>query len=644
MSCILKKIINFTTLISIFLSLSALPVTGQDNSGTDSVLLGPVKIRDVVVDHVLLDPFPAYRNAAVSAKVDSVTIAGRFEPSVLPVLTEQIPGLFVTSRGIMGYGASAGAAGGMSIRGIGGQPTSGLLVMVDGVPQYMGLMGHPLADSYLAGNIESVEVVSGANSALYGSGAMGGVINIKTREMRQGGTRTTARLMYGSYNTASATVGTEFRRNGFKSNVSLNHNRSDGHRPDMNFAETGGSARLGYEISDKWNVGGGVDITASRSSNPGTVSDPVVDNDANITRGSAYIRASNEYYRTHGSVDVYHNFGRHDINDGYRSASSDDPALQWFHSRDHTSGVNARQSVRIIRELMLEAGVEARFFGGDSYNNVGVARSNERDESQWEASAYLHYTWLLWNRICFNGTLRADHHSKAGTEPVPQLGIVFVSSPLSDPYPRWRVKASVGKGFRNPTIRELYMFPTSNPALRPERIVNYDLSAEYRSYSIPLKTSLALFFIDGDNIVQTVVRESRPIWENTGRIRNYGVEAGATFKAARYLDFEANYSWLAMRHKVTGAPEHKLYVSASYNRLRWGVRTGLQYVNSLYTQVVPQIMTQNYTAWNLQVWWNISRNVRVFARGENLLDRRYEIMAGYTMPGITAFGGVDLNF
>ena len=67
---------------------------------------------------------------------------------MLPLLTEQVPGLFTTSRGIMGYGVSTGAAGGMSLRGIGGSPTAGLLVLIDGHPQYMGLMGHPIADAY----------------------------------------------------------------------------------------------------------------------------------------------------------------------------------------------------------------------------------------------------------------------------------------------------------------------------------------------------------------------------------------------------------------------------------------------------------------------------------------------------------------
>ena len=75
-------------------------------------------------------------------------IEHRYEQSLLPILTEQIPGFFTTSRSIMGYGISTGAAGSMSLRGIGGNPTTGLLILIDGHPQYMGLMGHPLSDAY----------------------------------------------------------------------------------------------------------------------------------------------------------------------------------------------------------------------------------------------------------------------------------------------------------------------------------------------------------------------------------------------------------------------------------------------------------------------------------------------------------------
>ena len=98
--------------------------------------------------------------------LDRQTIDYESRPSLLPTLSEQVPGLFITSRGVMGYGVSTGSSGGISIRGIGGSPTTGVMVLIDGHPQYMGLMGHPIADVLQSSIAERVEVVRGPASTL----------------------------------------------------------------------------------------------------------------------------------------------------------------------------------------------------------------------------------------------------------------------------------------------------------------------------------------------------------------------------------------------------------------------------------------------------------------------------------------------
>ena len=64
------------------------------------------------------------------------------------MINEQVPGYFSTAQSVLGYGVSTDAAGGMTIRGIGGTPATGMMVLIDGHSQYMGLMGHPIADAY----------------------------------------------------------------------------------------------------------------------------------------------------------------------------------------------------------------------------------------------------------------------------------------------------------------------------------------------------------------------------------------------------------------------------------------------------------------------------------------------------------------
>ena len=188
----------------------------------------------------------------------SVSVIGRpeidqrHEASLLPLLTEQVPGLFVTSRGVMGYGVSTGAAGGMSLRGLGGGATSQMLVLIDGQPQYMGIFGHPIADACQSLLAERVEVVRGPASVLYGSNAMGGVVNIVTRQQREEGIRTDVDLSYGSWNTLQAEAANRIRKGRFSSVVSASYNRTDGHRADMGFEQYGGFAKVGYAIADHW--------------------------------------------------------------------------------------------------------------------------------------------------------------------------------------------------------------------------------------------------------------------------------------------------------------------------------------------------------------------------------------------------------
>ena len=154
----------------------------------------------------------------------TVSVVGRekieqsLQPSLLPTLTEQVPGLFTTARGIMGYGVSDGAAGGISLRGLSGG-SGRLMVLIDGHPQYMGLMGHPIADAYQSLMAERVEVLRGPASVLYGSNAMGGVVNIVTRGMREDGVKTYADIGYGSYNTLQTEATNRIRKGRFTSVV-----------------------------------------------------------------------------------------------------------------------------------------------------------------------------------------------------------------------------------------------------------------------------------------------------------------------------------------------------------------------------------------------------------------------------------------
>ncbi|NLD23292.1 MAG: TonB-dependent receptor plug domain-containing protein, partial [Bacteroidales bacterium] len=182
-----------------------------------------IRLDEVIVTGSM--PKVNLRNLPMSISVVTESqIEARKDNSLLPLLNEEVPGLFITQRGVMGYGVAGGAAGAMSIRGIGGAPTAGVLVLIDGHPQYMGLMGHPLADSYQSMMTERVEVVRGPASVLYGSNAMGGVINIISKQQKQDGIHNSARLMYGSYNSLSAEVASGGKHGKLSTTLNLGYN------------------------------------------------------------------------------------------------------------------------------------------------------------------------------------------------------------------------------------------------------------------------------------------------------------------------------------------------------------------------------------------------------------------------------------
>ena len=563
-------------------------------------------------------------------------------PSLLPVLTEQVPGLFITSRGIMGYGVSDGAAGTISMRGLSGG-SGQVMVLIDGHPQYMGMFGHPISDAYQSLMAERVEVLRGPASVLYGSNAMGGVVNIVTRRMQQDGVRTDINAGYGSWNTVQTELTNRVRYKDFSSIVSASYNRTDGHRTDMGFEQYGGYAKLGYDFSPHWRVRADVNVTHFNASNPGTVSDPLTDADQSVTRGMTSLAVENEYEGTSGALSVFYNWGDHHINDGYSVLAGESPLDYRFNSHDDMMGISAYQSVRMFRGNRLTVGVDWYRFGGSAWNQyVAGERRGERDDivdiAQHEVAGYVDFRQNIGTWLTLDAGVRIDYHSHIGVEWVPQAGL-SLHLPHS-----MELKASVSKGFRYPTIREMYMFTPRNPDLRPERMWTYELSLSQKLLDGRLSYGVNVFYIDGDNFIMTQMVDGKPHNVNAGALRNAGVEAQAVWRIARDWSVDANYSFLHMENPVVAAPEHKLYVGGLFTHGRWHVSTGVQYVAGLYTQVGDSPVQEDFVLWNIRASFRILDWMSVWVRGENLLNWKYEINAGFPMPGTNVTGGLNFGF
>lgn len=637
-----------TKLLPLFLCFAGI-ASAQTDSLSNSYLAmagkpsDPIHIGEVVVTGTRNETDVRHLPLTVSV-IDRQEIEQSMQPSVLPILTQQVPGLFITSRGIMGYGVSNGAAGGIALRGLSGG-SGRMMVLIDGHPQYAGIFGHPISDAYQSFLAERVEVLRGPASVLYGSNAMGGVINIVTRQLHEEGVKTNVNLGYGSFNTLQSEVTNRIRKGRFTSLISGSYNRTDGHRSDMGFEQYGGYAKLGYRVTDNWNLRGDVNVTHFNASYPGPVSAPLLDGDQSITRGMTSFAVENKYEKTSGAASFFYNWGNHWINDGYTPPKGETPQESRFLSFDNMMGLSLYQSTQFFPGNRITVGFDWFRYGGHAWNKFvsgekAGTTSDLVDKHEDELAGYVDFRQDMGSWLTLDAGVRVDHHSRVGTEWIPQAGLSFH-------LPRTiELKASASKGFRYPILREMYMFPPQNPDLKPESMWSYELAWAQHLLDNSLTYGINLFYIDGKNLIVTLPNPNGTgmLNQNTGKIENCGVEGEIAYRIDPHWSVEANYSYLHMENPVVGAPEHKLYAGAQYTHKRWTVSTGVQYIDNLYTTVGDNPQTEEFVLWNLNASFRVNRWLDVWARGENLLAQRYEINAGYPMPRATVMAGVNLNF
>lgn len=566
------------------------------------------------------------------------------ESALLPVLSERVPGLFVTEKGITGFGVSAGSAGTVNIRGVG--QGNKVLMLFDGQPQWAGLFGHSLPDTYVASDVEKVEVIRGPGSLLYGSNAMGGVVNIITRRHMQEGRRTQARIMYGSYNTQKYMINNGYNVGKFSSFVSVNHDRTDGHRANSKFHITNGFANLGYQFNDKYKVLGNISLAKFKNENPGLIYEPLTDNVMDILRGTTSLAVENNYGKVSGALRVFYNWGHHHINDGY--TASQKPQTAYFLSDDHNTGVMFYQSFRLFKGNSFTIGVDYKNWGGKAWNesiSTGEKTKDLADKSINETAGYLIVQQDLCDLISLNAGLRYEHNSVFGGEWIPQGGIAI------RPFEGNTIKASVSKGFRSPNIKEMYMFPPQNPDLKPESMMNYEVSIGQFFLENRLHAELTGFYIKGKNLIETlpVEGQEKKLNQNTGPFTNKGIEFEISYEICKNLMVDANYSYLHTSKPLLAAPAHKGYGGVTYTPGRFTFNVSVQSIFDLYILAEkdkPNIK-EDYTTLNARAAYRfgtLDKGLNLFVKGENLTATQYSINNGFPMPKAIVMGGVEVTF
>ena len=579
--------------------------------------------------------------------IDRDRLTANERVSVLPTIMEEVPGVLVTSRGVLGYGVSTGGSGSILFRGLGA--TNGqTLVLIDGHPQYQGIFGHGIADSYQTMIADRVEVLRGPASLLYGSNAMGGVVNIVTRKLEPSSDgkfsqHTTINAGAGSYGTAQVQGSNQLRVGRFTSTVAAQYQRSDNHRPNMGFEQYGGFLSLGYQLSDNWDAKAMADITHFNASNPGTITQPKFDNDQSITRGSVLLAIENHYEKTSGAISIYNNYGNHRIDDGYNVGGM--PQTDYFRSRDAVAGVSWYQSVLATPSTRITAGVDYQHIYGHAWYQDKVTGATVKTKQRLMQSTHAHENEVagyadvrqeITKYVTLNAGLRYDHHSTAGGEWIPQAGLVV------RPIETGEFKFMFSKGFRNPTCKDLYLYKTASTQLYAESMLNYEVSWRHRLLDNRLTYGVNLFFIDGRNMIQVVVPMTPA--QNVGEFINKGVEVEAAWKVNDHWRLSTNHSYLYTSKAIVGAPDYKGYIGADCVYGKFTAAAGFQQLAGLCISTAANAEQEHASLLHMTLGYRVCPQLKIWAKGENLLAQQYEINEGYPMPKATFMGGVTLDF
>jgi len=534
-----------------------------------------------------------------------------------------LPGVFVNKTGDFGRAD-------VDIRGLGDRGRS-VMVLTDGRPVKMGLYGCTVTHTLPLNNVERIEVVRGPASVLYGSDAMGGVINIITRRA-EFGFQSDLTSSYGSYSTRHLRL----RHGGAPGRVNYyltgDWRTSDGHLPNSAYEGSDGTVRLGYQLTDRW------EAAISAKYYDGRKEEPQLDpRDVNYSpapadawneyrRGSVELSLRGRMGRWEGVLMGYRNFGDHLFSDGWDS-------------EDVTHGGILHMTGPVAPGNTLTLGLDARQQGGQVFTPAFAGKWDKT-----EVAVFAHDEQVFLARFIFTLGARYHHDELAGGEFCPQAGLVYHMDEKTI------FRGLVNKGFRAPQINELYIFPPHNEDLEAERVWNYEVGVN-RILWPGVALDLAAYRMDGTNLIETAANDSPPpmfLFKNIGEFRFQGLEAGLEIKPAGGIQARLGYTYLDPGERTTGRPGDKVDISARWAWKGFQLSTTGQYVTRYYAADQSRQRIPDSFIWDLKGSYQIISGVRVFIAVDNVTDDTYAVYANlpgsaaglYTMPRRRATAGL----
>ncbi len=545
------------------------------------------------------------------------------------------------------------AFGGLTSVYLRGSKPGHTLVLIDGVE-----VNDPMATDrsfdfahLTTDNIKRIEIVRGPQSTLYGSDAIGGVINIITKKGK-GKPKFSASSEAGSHKTFKEFIGLTGEAENLSYSVSVSRLDSEGISKAVDGSEKDGyenttlSSKIDWKIFDNSQLSFVVRFTDSQTD----LDDGSYDDDPNYT---AWWRNFVSKVSFNQAINPWwdHNlsFSYNDVRRKYRdekdSVDTTDDRWSWY--KGDNKKFEWQNNLYPVGWDTFTLGFEYEEERGSSYYRSGSYISKFDRKTVDNKSYYLQNQLNLWEDLFITGGSRIDDHELFGTETTYKVSTAYIISQTGT-----RLKANWGTGFKAPSLYQLYS-SYGNPNLNPDESKSYDFGFEQNFFNDKLSFDLTYFHNDFKNMVECDSATWK--YKNIGRAETKGFEVGAKFLPVQDITIQTNFTYMDTKDKETGLellrrPQRQVNLSINWRFLEKGnLNLGITYVGRRkdmdYTSYpYKRITKKDYTDVDLSCLYDLTENFQIFGRIENLFDRKYQEVHGYATSGRSFYAGIKATF
>lgn len=551
-------------------------------------------------------------------------------PLLLDVL-RQVPGLEVTrTQGI-------GGTTSLFIRGASAAQT---LVFVDGVQMNSPTSGVFNFANLTTDNIERVEILRGPQSTLYGSEAIGGVVNIITKK-GAGDNKVILGTEYGMHETYRETVNVSGGKEGFDYSVGGSYLKTHGisaassGSEDDGYENFTGSSRLGWNFMGD----GRVDTTIR-----GTHSDFEYDafeygigavDDPDRRQTTDEVLFSTKINKTF--FDIWTPSFLVSVNDSELKGFDPTDESGEFRIPTRVWRAEHQSDFSLLDFDTVTFGYEYEVLEGESEGKFDK-------QTYWNNAVFLQNQVELFESLNWTVGLRHDDYSTFGSHLTYRTTASYRIEEIGT-----RFHGSWGKGFRAPSLNELFFPFYGNPNLSPEESKGWDFGVEKEILKDKLTMDITYFENDFTNLITAAVQpDGSYLAENVARAASQGVETSSTYKPFTKLSLTGTYTYTDTkdREKEQQLPRRPR------NRATLGINANpLEKLNVNLTGVVVRDRIDsdgkemdNYWTVDQVTRYDITRSMTAYVRFENLFDYDYEEVTGFGSLGFTAYGGLEFKF